>query len=167
MSRLRIPPRVSRRAVRNQLRFMAGETTMEQAATRTRGRQPEAASNDAVKDWARLRNGVLHRNRRGMVDLPSGGKMPFGLGPNGYGDNVGYLTITVTPAMLGKRIAIYTMIECKRADKALRKAEPDDPQVKCIQEVCDAGGIAGFARHAEDAEEIYARWLEKVTADER
>jgi hypothetical protein len=123
-----------------------------------RGRQPESASNDAVKDWARMRKGVLYRNRRGMFRLPEGGMLPYGLGPNGYGDNVGYLTIRITPEMLGREIAVYAMIECKRADKALKTPDDNDPQYKAIQEVRAAGGIAGYARHAGDCEDILNNW---------
>ncbi len=149
----------AQRDIRNWQTFAAGGTEMEISRPRApNGKQPESASNDAVKAWANLRNGTLYRNRRGMLTLPSGGKMPYGLGPNGYGDNVGYLTITVTPEMVGRRIAVYTMVECKRADKALHAPDPDDPQLKYILEVTDAGGIAGFARHAEDAELILERW---------
>lgn len=139
---------------------------MEQPKVRTtgpRGKQPESASNDAVKSWARYRAGVLYRNRRGFARTEDGG-FPFGLGPNGYGDNIGYLTITVTPAMVGKRIAVYAMVECKRADKALKNPAEYGDQHKYVIEVRDAGGIAGFARQAEDAEAIYLRWWQRVTA---
>ncbi len=153
---LKLPKHPSQRAIRNQLAFMAGSTKMEapQATNRTgpRGRQPESKVNDAVKEWARYRQGVLYRNRRGMVELRSGAKMPIGLGPNGYGDNVGYLTVTITPEMVGRRVAVFTMIESKVRGGA------DDHQLKHIEEVRDAGGIAGCATSAEDCEQILTHW---------
>ena len=156
--RLSRPP--SKRAVRNHLAFLSGATVMEQPNKRSgpRGKQPESASNDAVKQWANLRNGVLYRNRRGMFELPNGTKLPYGLGPNGYGDNVGYLTITITPDLVGRKVAVFSMIECKRADKALKDPSEYGDQFKYIEEVRDAGGIAGLARQAEDAEEILTNW---------
>lgn len=159
-----MPSKPSRRAIRNTMAFFGGATELETAPARKKtGRQKESTVNDAVQEWARYRNGVLFRNRRGMVDLPSGGKMPFGLGPNGYGDVVGYLTITVTPAMLNKRIAVYCMVESKFDPKV----GPEPHQQKYIDEVRDAGGISGCAHNALDCEEMLSRYLEKVAADER
>lgn len=157
----RIRRQPSQRDSRNLCAFYGGETVMEQPKKRAvaRGKQPESASNDAVKGWANIRRGVLYRNRRGMVDLPSGGKMPYGLGPNGYGDNVGYLPVVITADMVGRTLAVYTMVECKRADQALKDPEAYGDQFKYVEEVRAAGGIAGFARHAEDSEAIYQRWL--------
>lgn len=151
--RPRIPRAVSRRAVRNQLAFMGGATTMEVAPSRKTGRQKESLVNDAVKDWARIRNGVLYRNRRGMVELASGAKMPIGLGPNGTGDLIGYLPVTITADMIGQKVAVFTMIESKTETGRLA-----DHQLARIEEVRDAGGISGCARHADDCEEIYKRW---------
>jgi hypothetical protein len=153
---LKIPKPPSQRSIRNQLAFMGGSAQMEAPSARAgkRGRQPESKVNDAVKEWARYRGGVLYRNRRGMVQLPSGGQMPVGLGPNGYGDNVGYLTITVTPAMVGRRVAVFAMIESKVRGGA------DDHQLMHIEAVRDAGGIAGCANNAEDCERILLTWKE-------
>jgi len=147
---VRYARRPTQRAVRNQLEFMRGGTTMEQA--KPRGKQPESKVNDAVKQWGRLR-GQLYRNRRGMIDLPNGGKMPIGLGPNGAGDNVGWQTVTITPAMLGRKVAIYTEIESKTDSGLLA-----EHQLARIEEVRDAGGIAFVARSAEDCEEEFNRW---------
>lgn len=158
--RPKIPTRPSKRSLAAYDAFASGQLDKMPAyvAPKKRGKQPESASNDAVKQWANYRNGILYRNRRGMVDMPWG-KMPFGLGPNGYGDNVGYLTITVTPEMVGRKIAVFSMIECKRADKALSTPDTNDHQEKMIQEVRSAGGFAGFARQAEDAERLWQEWL--------
>lgn len=163
MSRLRLPPRISRRAVRNQLRFMAGETTMEQAPPpRPRGKQKESAVGDAVRQWARIKGGVLYRNRRGMLDLPGGGKLPFGLGPPGYPDEVGYLPVRITPAMVGKVLPVYMIAEDKTDSGVVA-----EHQMRCIEEARDANCIAFVARNAQDCETAVLVWLQRVTADER
>jgi hypothetical protein len=118
-----------------------------------RGKQKESLVNDAVKDWANLRGGVLYRNRRGMVRLQNGNMMPIGLGPNGTGDLIGYLTITITPDMVGRKVAVFSMIESKTSTGTL-----EDHQRDRILEVRDAGGISGCARSAEDSERILQAW---------
>lgn len=158
---MKFTTRPSRRAVRNQLAFMGGATAMEQTVSSPRGKQPESRVNDAVREWGRLR-GALFRNRRGMIDLPRGGKMPIGLGPNGAGDNIGWQTVTITPAMVGKRVAVYTEIESKTP--AGRLAEH---QQQRLEEVRDAGGIAFVATQAQDCEDGFNRWRERFTRDER
>lgn len=150
--RRRMPTRPSQRAIRNAMAFASGGTQMEIAPARRNGRQKESLVNDAVKDWAKLRGGVLYRNRRGMVDLASGAKMPIGLGPNGYGDLVGYLPVTITPEMLGRTIAVYCMVESKV------RGVPEPHQQARIDEVRAAGGIAGGACNAEDAEIVLSSW---------
>lgn len=158
--RPRIRQRLTQRQVANAMEFMGGGVEMLPPKTRgPTGTQKESAVNDAVKDWARIRQGVLYRNRRGMADLPKGGKMPFGLGPNGYGDLVGYLTIQITPEMIGRNMAVFSMIESKRPKTLLdRGGVEEDHQRDRILEVRAAGGIAGFARDAEQAEAIYQEW---------
>ena len=154
MTRLRLIKRPSKREIRNALTFLDGGTAMESPKKRGgSGRQPESKVNDAVKAWARGKGGVLYRNRRGVVDMPSGGMLPFGLGPNGYGDLVGYLPVTVTPGMVGRVVAIYCMVESKTPIGSV-----DQQQLDRITEVRDAGGIAGVARSESDCEEIFNRW---------
>ena len=61
--RPRRAPRISQRAVRNQLAFLNGETQME--ATVKRGRQKEGLTNDAIGEWRALHPElVLGRNKR-------------------------------------------------------------------------------------------------------
>lgn len=164
MSRLRLPPRVSRRAVRNQLRFMAGETTMEQPTARKQKprAEREAGANDALKAWRQYRPDVrLWRNNVGAWPLPGGGWLRYGL-CTGSADFVGLKTIEITPGMVGKRVAVFLAIESKAPGK-----DAEAHQETWLDEVREAGAIAGVARNAQEAEDLLARWLEKVTADER
>lgn len=159
---MRFTRRPSPRDVRNHLAgltaLVTGKTPVfEQAREyKPRGRQPESKVNDAVKEWACVRNGVLYRNRRGMVDLPNGGKMPIGLGPNGTGDLVGYIRVQITPEMVGRTLPIYTEIESKTETGRLA-----DHQLARIEELRDADAISGCARNAEDAERLLQRWRER------
>lgn len=108
---------------------------------------------DDIQRWARGQAGlVLWRNTRGEVLLPNGGRLRYGVGPNGASDRIGYKTITVTPGMVGKRIAVFAAVEVKRPG-----ADPTGDQVLFIDRIRAAGGIAGVARSAEDAEGIVAQ----------
>lgn len=159
MSRpLRLPKHPTRRQTTAAVAFLSLGTDAEipmpaYRAPVKRGKQKESLVNDAVKQWAQMRGGVLYRNRRGMVQLQSGARMPIGLGPNGTGDLIGYLTITITPDMIGRKVAIFSMIESKTATGKL-----EDHQRDRILEVRDAGGISGCARSAEDSEQILQTW---------
>jgi hypothetical protein len=154
-----IPRAPSRRAVRNQLAVMQAmhdntAHVIEQSAVRKRGgKQPEGKVNEANQQWARIRNGVLYRNRRGMLPLPNGGMLPFGVGPPGSGDLIGYLRVLITPEMVGRTLPIYAEIESKTDSGRLA-----EHQIKRIEELRDAQAIAGCARSADDCEEILKRW---------
>lgn len=150
----RIPRAPSKRSIAAYAAFASGRLEEMPKAVKPRktGRQKESLVNDAVIKVARLHGATLYRNRRGMVRLEHGGMFPYGLGPNGYPDLVGYKTITITPDMVSKRIAVYVGIESKRADKAKRTA--DDHQEDQLTVIRAAGGIAGVCRSAEEAEEL-------------
>lgn len=150
----RFPARVSRRDVANHLAFMAGGTEMQQAAPRAkRNAAPEADVMSAVKDWARARGDLtLWRNNCGAMEWRPGRWLRYGL-CNGSSDFIGLTSLIVTPAMVGKRIAVFTAIEAK-AQAGVVSGE----QLAFIEAVRDAGGIAGVARSAEEAEEVVGRW---------
>jgi hypothetical protein len=150
-----IPKRPSQRAVKNTLAMYQAmhdntapvieQTPVKRATPR---KQKESAVNDAIIKAARLKGSTLYRNRRGMVRLPLGGMFPYGLGPNGFPDNVGYTTRVITPDMVGRRVAIFTAIEAKVDGPA------DPHQQECIERIRADGGIAGTAHNGEEAMEI-------------
>ena len=76
--------------------------------------------------------------------------MPDGKPVPGPGDLQGWTSIVVTPEMVGRRVAIYTSIETKESGGGRRR--PD--QVNWCGQVLAAGGIAGFAKSAEEAQKI-------------
>lgn len=99
--------------------------------------------------------GAIHlfRNHGGagyVVDRPVDGArwQTFGL-MEGSGDIVGWTTITVTPEMVGRKLAVFTSIEVKTETGRLRKN-----QERWAASVREAGGFAGVARTVEEAWKI-------------
>jgi hypothetical protein len=165
-----IPRKPSQRSIRNALQGLDAlannvSPTFEAAPKKrsATGTQKETAYDKANAETAsRLYKAVLYRNRRGMVQLPGGGMFPYGLGPNGFGDRVGYTPIVITPSMIGKTLSVFTMIEAKTPEGVV-----SSEQQRCIEEVRDAGGIAGVARGADDVVTIYQSWRARMVTDER
>jgi len=91
----------------------------------------------------------LFRNQVGSLPDPRTGRLvTFGLA-RGSADLIGWRTVTVTPDMIGQRIAVFTSIEVKTATGRLR---PE--QQAWLGVVRGAGGVAGVARSVSDAEDL-------------
>jgi hypothetical protein len=91
----------------------------------------------------------LFRNNTGTLPDPRTGRpVQFGLA-RGSADLIGWRTITITPEMVGQRVAVFTSIEVKTTSGHLTPA-----QQAWLGAVRTAGGIAGVARSVRDAEEI-------------
>ena len=87
------------------------------------------------------------RNQCGALPDPRTGRLvTFGLA-RGSADLIGWRTITVTQAMVGTRLAIFTSIEVKTPTGRVR---PE--QQAWLEAVLQAGGIAMIARSVPDAE---------------
>jgi hypothetical protein len=87
----------------------------------------------------------LFRNNTGTLRDQHGRPVQFGL-CKGSADLIGWRTVTVTPDMVGQRIAVFLSIEVKTPTGRLR---PEQQQ--WLDAVQAAGGIAGVARSVEDA----------------
>lgn len=88
----------------------------------------------------------LFRNQVGQLPDPRTGRpVQFGLA-RGSADLIGWRTVTVTPDMVGQRLAVFTSIEVKTATGRLTPA-----QHSWLGVVRGAGGIAGVARSVSDA----------------
>lgn len=87
----------------------------------------------------------LFRNNTGVLRDQHGRPVQFGLA-KGSADLIGWTTRTITPDMVGQRIAVFTSIEVKTSTGRLR---PEQQQ--WLEAVQAAGGIAGVARSVEDA----------------
>lgn len=69
----------------------------------------------------------------------------------GSSDLIGWKTITVTPDMVGRDVAVFCSAELKTA-----KGKAEDEQKNWLQQVESAGGIAGIVRSVEDYNKIFA-----------
>ena len=88
----------------------------------------------------------IFRNQVGSLPDPRTGRLvTFGLA-RGSADLIGWRTITVTPDMVGTRLAVFCSIEVKTPTGRLT------PQQRhWLDAVHQAGGIAGIARSVTDA----------------
>lgn len=112
------------------------ETTIQQQIRLAVGTQPDTR---------------LFRNQCGALPDPRTGRLvTFGLA-RGSADLIGWRTITVTPEMIGTRLAVFTSIEVKTPTGRLR---PE--QQAWLGIVRGSGGIAGVARSVDDATTILA-----------
>lgn len=68
---------------------------------------------------------------------------------NGSSDLIGWMPIYITADMVGHRIAVMTAAEVKTSTGAI---EPD--QIKFVEAVQQAGGIAGIVRSPDEAEAL-------------
>lgn len=84
----------------------------------------------------------LFRNNVGVLRDHTGRAVRFGLHP-GSSDLIGWRSITITPDMVGQKVAVFTALEVK-APGGTHKVTVE--QHHFIQAVETAGGIAGVAR---------------------
>lgn len=104
------------------------------------------------------------RNRDGSVTIP--GARPIALGfskPDGSpvvgaSDLCGLTSIVITPAMVGKRVAVFTAIEAKEEGGG----RTSEDQADFIDFVRDAGGIAGVANTPAVAQAIVRDYCESM-----
>lgn len=69
----------------------------------------------------------------------------------GSSDLIGWKSITVTPDMVGKKIAVFAAVEVKTST-----GRATDQQMTFINNVIKAGGIAGIARNSQEAIELFS-----------
>lgn len=77
----------------------------------------------------------------------------------GPGDLIGRTTITITPEMVGKKVAVFTSLEAK---KPVGKRRPE--QISWDEQTRAAGGISGFFTSEEEAEAIVADYIKNLSA---
>ena len=90
----------------------------------------------------------LLRNNTGKLPDHTGRWVEFGLGV-GSSDLIGFKPVTITPDMVGRRIAVFTAVECKTRTGRIR---PE--QSAFIAMVNSFGGIAGIARSTQDLQDL-------------
>ena len=112
------------------------ETTLQQQIRLALGTNPDAR---------------IFRNQVGSLPDPRTGRLvTFGLA-RGSADLIGWRTITVTQAMVGTRLAVFTSIEVKTPTG---RVIPE--QQAWLEAVQGAGGIAVIARSVPDAQFIFS-----------
>ena len=92
---------------------------------------------------------TIFRNNVGAVKASDGRFIRFGLCP-GSSDLIGFMPVTITPEMVGKRVALFLAVEAK-APGGHTDLERKAAQDRFIDAVLAAGGLAGYARTAEQA----------------
>jgi len=113
----------------------------------------ESLVQKSIAKTAPLYKCALYRNNVGMFTIFNKGKrrvVKTGL-CKGSSDLIGYKAITITPNMVGKKIAVFTAIEVKESEwKETHKfTETEEGQKRFINSVREDGGIAGFANSIE------------------
>lgn len=86
----------------------------------------------------------LFRNNVGLAEFQGGRKVRYGL-LAGSSDLIGWRVVTVTPDMVGKRVAIFTAVEVKTATGTVKPK-----QRTFLNNVHRAGGEAWVCRDDED-----------------
>lgn len=95
--------------------------------------------------------GELVAKRGGRVVLDNARPLHAGL-VRGSGDLIGWTSIEITPAMVGQRVAIFTSLEAKEGG-----GRPSRDQRTWMENVKEAGGIAGIVRSEADARALIER----------
>lgn len=91
----------------------------------------------------------VFRNNVGAAMDRTGRLVRYGVGGNGGSDLLGWRSLVVTPADVGRALAIFTAIEVKDERGRLRPG-----QAAFLDAVRAAGGIAGIARSPDDARRL-------------
>ena len=92
----------------------------------------------------KLKDVRLFRNNVGMIN-----GVQFGLCV-GSSDLIGFQSVTVTPEMVGQKIAVFTALEVKT-----EKGKPTPEQVKFTEMIKRFGGISAIVRGVDEAVEIF------------
>ena len=94
-------------------------------------------------------NTRLLRNNCGQCQATDGRVIRYGVGNPGGSDLIGFHSITITPDMVGRTVAVFTAIEIKTPT-----GRASEQQQRFIAMVKNHGGIAGIARSVDDAAKL-------------
>ena len=140
-----------------------------------RNRTPEAKAKDNVLLRANQWNARLFKNNSGVAYTEGGRPVFFGLGNEckktaediRTPDDVGWTEVTITPEMVGKKVAVFTCIDSKKLGFIVKnnytKGTREYGQQKFFDIVKNANGIAGFASCPEQVDDIFNEFNAKVT----
>jgi hypothetical protein len=141
----------------------------------SKNRTPEAKAKEVVRLRANQWGARLFTNNTGVAYTEQGRPVFFGLGNDGVKDSesirtpddVGFTIVTITPEMVGKKIAVFTAIDAKKLGFVLKDTYPKGSreygQKKFFDIVINANGIAGFASSAADVDILFNEFIQRVT----
>lgn len=89
---------------------------------------------------------TVFRNNLGTAQHKDGSWVKYGVCNPGGSDLIGWTSVEITPDMVGKKVAVFTAIECKSVSGRKKKE-----QVHFINVVLKMGGRAGFATTESEA----------------
>ncbi len=95
---------------------------------------------EIIRQLSKLPNVRMFRNNVGMIN-----GVRFGL-CNGSSDLIGFQSVTITPEMVGDKIAVFCALEVKN-----EKGKPTPAQTKFIEMVKSLGGKSAIVRGVNDA----------------
>lgn len=112
----------------------------------------------------------LLRNNSGALNDANGRPVRYGLGNNSAKQNEGFkssdlvgpLTITITPEMVGKKIAVFASVEVKKEGWKFTGLQREIAQQNYIDWVNNKGGIAFFANSVESFRTELAKFILKL-----
>ena len=90
----------------------------------------------------------IFRNNCGVARFPDGSTVRYGLCP-GSADLIGWREITITPEMVGTKVAQFLSVECKAP-----KGRTTDKQDAWFFAVKRGGGVALVARSVDDVRHL-------------
>lgn len=109
----------------------------------------------------------LLRNNSGAYSDDTGRVIRYGLGNDSKQlndvykspDLIGWTSVTITPEMVGRHVAIVTGAECKGSDfKGKPRNKREEAQENFLADIRKAGGIAGFVASEEDYYTLIREW---------
>lgn len=104
-------------------------------------RETERTLMREIMYWLSQLPGVrVFRNNVGQAIQADGRRIRYGL-HRGSSDLIGWTSVKITPEMVGHKVAVFTAVEVKTAT-----GRPTKEQTNFIEQVREAGGIAGIAR---------------------
>lgn len=93
----------------------------------------------------------MFRNNCGVARTDDGRVIRYGVASPGGADLIGWRSVTITPDMVGRQMAVFTAIEVKSAT-----GRPSKDQENFLETVRVFGGLSGIARSVEQARSIIA-----------
>lgn len=135
---------------------------------------PEGKASLNVRLAANALGCRLYKNNSGVAYDASNRPVFFGLGNEGKKDDesirtpdwVGWMTVTITPDMVGKKIPIFAAIDAKKLGFSRKTSYPvgtrEYGQNKFFELVTGVNGVAGFATNAQDVKQLVTEFYERM-----